>query len=229
MTASPPSPTSASAPRRGQPRVHRLVVLALRRRLSAQAATLGTWLVTLVYLLLVGAVAASGDPRQSATVIRGALTWLSWFGAGGLALAATGKPNADDAAVDGLAALRGVGARELLRARALASGRRTLSMLWLPVLLLNLVVLPFVRTGGQAASALLSLVGSAVYVVVLAAVVVALVLAARALAPSKLRYGLAAVVLLPELLRGAVPHFPSVPWVLAALREGALRSSGWPG
>jgi len=178
-------------------------------------------------MLVAAGVAAGGDSRESAIVIRGALGWLTWLGAGGVALAATGATSPDDDAVFGLAALRGIGERELAWARAWAVGRRVLHLLFVPVILVNLAPLPFVRSWQGAAAAASVLWGSLAYVGLLAVTVGALVLAARSLAPAKSRLGLAALVLIPEIVRSLVAHFPSVPSALSGAREFVLRFGGW--
>ena len=205
----------------------RVLGRALRQRLSSQAATAATWLITVGFSLMAAGVAAGGDPKESAVVIRGALGWLSWLGAGGLALAATGRPTTDDEAIESLAALRGVTPREIVWARSWAVGRRILRLLLLPVVLLNLAPLPFVRSWQDALSAASVFLGSLGYLALLAVSVSAVVLAARYLAPARTRLALAGLIFVPELIRSLVSHFPSVPRALSATRDLVVQTGGW--
>lgn len=218
-----PTPTPLPSTRR----VARLLERVVRQKLTAQAGAAAVWLVAIVFVFVAGGVAAGGDSRESSTVIRGALGWFTWLAAGSIALAATGQATAEDEAVYGLAALRGVGPRSIAWARAWAVGRRVFTLLLVPALLVNLAVLPFVRSWAAAAAAVSVLCGSLGYLALLAAATGALVLAARSLAPERARWALAALLFLPELVRSLVAHFPSIPTALATARAYAVHIGGW--
>jgi hypothetical protein len=199
----------------------------LRRKLTAQAGAVATWFVAVIFMFVAGGVAAGGDPRESAVVIRGALGWFTWLTAGSIALAATGQASADDDAVYGLAALRGIGERAIDWARAWAVGKRVFGLSLFPTLLVNLAVLPFVRSWATVAAAVSVLCGSLAYLALLAVSAGALALAARGLAPERSRLSLAALLFVPELVRSVVSHFPSIPAALSAARQYAVQLGGW--
>ncbi len=211
---------------RRQALVH-LLDRRLRGHLAAQAAKALSVLIALGYAALVVGVSVSGAESEVGHVVTSALRWLTWIGAGGVALAATGPGrSADDDGVLDLAAQRGFSQREIALARSLSVARRALRVAGLPAVAVALVA---VATSGSLAllpQRALLLAGVCAYCFVLAGVCALTVALCRAVSRERARWLLVLVVVLPHAARSLWSHVPSIPALFANLLSG-LASFGW--
>lgn len=221
------APDSAFAPRPLAARPRRLGPLirfydgCLRRRLGAQVGKLLAVLVATGHAIALpfAARAASGDAGDA--VVVNALGWLTWLGAGAIALSAVGR-GSDEAPARDLASARGFSKRAMRAAELLASGRRTLRVVGGPAVLLAAFALGLSRSVPTLTARGLLLLGVLAYVSLIAALVAALVRLSRALGPHRPRSALLALVVLPHLLHELFPRVPSVPALTSFLTAQLL-------
>ncbi len=216
LTPSPVASTTRSRRSRRAALV-RLLDRRLRGHFAALAARALSTLIALGYGGLVVAVAIVGAGGSADVVVTRALFWLSWVGAGGVALAASAPERGTEAeAVRSLAAQRGFSLRDLAMARAVATARRVLRTAGIPAVCVAALALAVSGSFGLLWPRLLLVVGVGVYTLFLAIVVTLLVELSRALSARHTRATLALLVLVPHVLRVLWPHVPSVPALFGA-------------
>ncbi|HEY3498968.1 MAG TPA: hypothetical protein VGK73_29960 [Polyangiaceae bacterium] len=177
------------------------------------------WGIAVSYGLLIAF--DPGDP--GALLLRG-LGTLAWIVGGIYGLAAA--RDTGDGETDGVLALaraRGFTRRELERARAGTSVRRTLHALAGPALLLALVPAFRAESSGELANGLARTLGVLSFVVILSASVACAARLSALLSPGHGRTALLGCVLLPHAARSLWPSLPSIPSLLGALLEWAVR------
>ena len=190
----------------------------LGARFGMQAAT---WLGILVALGYAVVLLLLPDAGAAATVVARALFWLSWLVAGAAALSAA----SEFAAVgtdDGFAALlaqRGVTASALRPARLVAAALRIGRAIGLPAVALAILGGALARSSsGLLAMAVLTAWVSG-YSLLLAGTLAVLARWSALLHPRRARLLLAALILVPELLRGTYSGVPSIPAFFGALLD----------
>jgi hypothetical protein len=202
----------------------RLLDRRLRGHFAALAARAVSALIGLGYGGLVVAVAIVGAGGSADVVVTHALFWLSWLGAGGVALAASAPEHGIEAeAVRSLAAQRGFSLRDVAMARSVATARRVLRTVGIPAVGVAALALAVSGSFTLVLPRLLLMVGVGLYVVLLAAVVTLLVELSRALTARRTRAMLALLVIAPHVLRVLWPHVPSVPALLGEALQALAR------
>jgi hypothetical protein len=222
--ASPPvrAPSGARSRRRFRALV-RLLDARVRARFGAQLAKLFAALVFVAYAVI---LLFAGRGHRAVAVVESAVATLSWFAAGIIALSAAGPVDEDDAAVAALARQRGWGPRALAWATFWAVARRVAAVVGVPALVLALEALALSVRGGAMASRVFFVLGVVIYVAVLSVAIAVLARLATSLSPTRGRWLVVFLVVLPEALRSVFPTLPSLPQLLGALLDQIVAIGG---
>jgi len=228
VTSDAPALSPVRAPRGARSRrrfraLVRLLDARARARFGAQLAKLFAGIAFVVYAVV---LLFAGRGHGAVAVVHSAVGTLSWFAGGIIALSAAGAVDGDDEAVLALARQRGWGPRALAWAAFWAVARRVAAVVGLPALVLSLEVLALSVRGGAIASRAFLVVGVSVYVAVLSAAIAVLTRLATSLSPTRGRWLVVFLVVLPEALRSIFPTLPSLPQLLGALLDQVVAIGG---
>lgn len=172
-----------------------------------RASALYAWAAAIGYVGLAGAWSAKGEVVVGAALVARALVWISW--AGGSAAWVASRPIEDQEArlgLTALAALRGASPRTFVVARALATMGLVARVVGLPALFVSVFVAVLGRAPGAAA-----VVGATiVYAILFGIAFGGLARLSSSVSPRHGRIVFVALVLGPEILRGALGDVPAL-------------------
>jgi hypothetical protein len=166
----------------------------------------------------------------AATVVARALFWLSWFVAGVAALSAASEFAAvgTDDGFGALLAQRGLAASALRPARLVAAALRIGRAIGLPGVALAILAGALARSSSGFFSMVVLTALVSGYSLLLGATLAVLARWCALLHPRRARLLLAALILVPELLRGTWSGIPSIPAFFGALLDQLPARGGSP-
>jgi hypothetical protein len=192
----------------------------LGARFGVRAANVLGVLIAAGFAIVLIAAGREGAALAPAVVTR-ALAWLSWVVAGSAALAAARELGArgPDDGFAALAAQRGVPATALLPARVLAAALRIARAVALPGLVLALLAAGLADSAARLGSGLVLALKVLAYSALLGGTLALLARWSARLLPQRAGLLLAAIVLLPEVVRDTWSDVPSLPHLFGTLLD----------